>query len=372
MPEMTNKYRVGLIGRTGKGDYGHGVDTVWKEIDRAELVAVADENEKGRMLAQERTGAKATYSDYRKMLESEKLDILAIGPRWIDQHHEMLIAAADHGCHVYMEKPFCRNLTEADQIVQAFEMRHLKLAIAHQSRWAPTLAVARREIQNGLIGQVLEIRARGKEDPRRGGGEDLWVLGSHALDLMRAFAGDPASCRSTVSVNGRPAVKANVIDGNEGIGPLTGDSITASYRLPGHVSGYFASRRGTGGAPSRFGLQIFGSAGILEYLTGFPGECHVLQDPSWSPARSGKNWVRITSQGVGKPEVITNSGLEAGNVVAVNDLLDCIEHPEKQPRCSMYDGRWTVEMIAGIFESHRLGSETSLPLQNRTNPLTLL
>ncbi|MFN8706214.1 MAG: Gfo/Idh/MocA family oxidoreductase, partial [Planctomyces sp.] len=92
---MTNKYRVGLIGRTGKGDYGHGVDTVWKEIDRAELVAVADENEKGRMLAQERTGAKATYSDYRKMLESEKLDILAIGPRWIDQHHEMLIAAAD-------------------------------------------------------------------------------------------------------------------------------------------------------------------------------------------------------------------------------------------------------------------------------------
>jgi len=42
------KYRVAVIGRTGKGNYGHGLDVVWKDIDRTEIVAVADEDAKGR------------------------------------------------------------------------------------------------------------------------------------------------------------------------------------------------------------------------------------------------------------------------------------------------------------------------------------
>ena len=369
---MAQKYKVGVIGRTGKGEYGHGVDTVWKEIDRAVVVAVADEDASGREAAKARTGAKTAYASYREMLKTERPDIVAVGPRWIDQHCEMLLAAAEYGCHVYMEKPFCRDLTEADQIVQTFEMRHLKLAIAHQSRWTPTLDVALKEIQNGIIGRVLEIRTRGKEDPKRGGGEDLWVLGSHVLDLMRAFGGDPVSCRATVNVNGRSVVRSDVIDGNEGIGPLAGDSIRAAWALPHEVTGYFSSYRGTGGTPSRFGLQIYGSEGILEFLTGHPGECRVLQDPSWSPGRSGKNWVQISSNGVGKPETLPSTGLHGGNLLAVNDLLDCIEQGDRQPRCSMYDGRWTIEMIASVFESHRQQAEVTLPLKNRANPLSLL
>ncbi|MEC9352083.1 MAG: hypothetical protein VYD81_02105 [Planctomycetota bacterium] len=41
------KYRVAIIGRTGKGNYGHGLDTVWKEIKQAEIVAIADESPAG-------------------------------------------------------------------------------------------------------------------------------------------------------------------------------------------------------------------------------------------------------------------------------------------------------------------------------------
>ena len=48
--------------------------------------------------------------------------------------------------------------------------------------------MARDLIEAGRIGQVLEIRARVKED-QRGGGEDLWVLGSHVLDLMADICG---------------------------------------------------------------------------------------------------------------------------------------------------------------------------------------
>ena len=39
-------------------------------------------------------------------------------------------------------------------------------------------------MQSGRLGDVLEVRARGKEDSR-GGGEDLMVLGTHLFDLMR-------------------------------------------------------------------------------------------------------------------------------------------------------------------------------------------
>ena len=42
MPKKT--YRVAVIGRTGKGNYGHGLDRVWTEIPNAQVVAVADEN----------------------------------------------------------------------------------------------------------------------------------------------------------------------------------------------------------------------------------------------------------------------------------------------------------------------------------------
>ncbi|MBM4050479.1 MAG: gfo/Idh/MocA family oxidoreductase, partial [Planctomycetes bacterium] len=43
---MTPKYRTAVIGRTGRGNYGHGLDVVWKDVENAEIVAVADEDAK--------------------------------------------------------------------------------------------------------------------------------------------------------------------------------------------------------------------------------------------------------------------------------------------------------------------------------------
>jgi predicted dehydrogenase len=366
---MAKTYRVGIIGRTGKGNYGHGLDTVWKDVPNVEVVAVADDSDAGRAAALKRTGAKKSYADYRKMLEVEKPDIVAVAQRWLDQHHEMTLACAAQGCHVYMEKPFCRTLAEADEIVKAFEMRHLKLAVAHGNRFTPQLKIAKDLIAKGEIGDVLEIRARGKEDARRGGGEDLWVLGTHMLDLMRAFAGDVASCYSTVTSKGHPVVKADVSEGNEGIGPLAGDAIDVTYAFKNGLTGFFASHRGMGGSPSRFGLKVFGSKGVIEFQSGYLRTAYLLKDPSWSPGRSKAKWVPISSNGVGKPE--TRSALHRANKVAVLDLIESIEN-DRQPKSSMYDARAATEMIVGVFESHRAGGPVTFPLENRKNPLTML
>ena len=63
---------MAVIGRTGKGNYGHGLDVVWKEFSNVEIVAVADENEAGGRAAAERLGTRAVYLDHVKMLREER------------------------------------------------------------------------------------------------------------------------------------------------------------------------------------------------------------------------------------------------------------------------------------------------------------
>ncbi len=367
---MRRQYRVGIIGHTGRGNYGHGLDRVWLDVPQCQVVAVADPNKDGLARTVRLTGAQRGYADYRQMLEQEQLDLVAIAPRWIDQHCEMVLAAAEHGCHIYLEKPLCRTLEEADRMIDACQRHHVKVAVAHQTRYSPKLPVIRQLLRSGALGQVLEFRGRGKED-HRGGGEDLWVLGTHVFDLMLALGARPQWCMAQVLQQGRPVTRADVRSGNEGIGPLAGDNIAAMYALADGNTAYFASRRRARGNPSRFGLTIYGTAGVLEIHTGYLPPVKFLPDSSWTPGRSGKRWLDVSSQGVGKPEPLSDGGLHAGNVLAVKDLIRAIE-TDTQPQSSIYDARAATEMIVAVFESHRLGQPATFPLQNRQNPLTML
>jgi predicted dehydrogenase len=368
---VAKKYRVGIIGHTGRGDYGHATDAAFRKVEAVEVVAVADPNEAGRAAAQKRTGAPTGYADYREMLAKEKPDIVGICPRWIDQHHDMLLAAAEAGCHVYMEKPFCRTPKECDAVLRALDMGHRKLGIAHISQYSPVLATVLKVIADGAIGDVLEIRGRGKED-QRGGAEDLWVLGSHVFGLMRSFAGGNAtSCYATVTEGGQPVGKGHVREGREGIGLLAGDHVQATYAFPKAVTGYFASRKGMAGKPTRFAVQVFGSKGIVEIESGYLVKADLLRDSSWSPGRSGAKWEAITSAGIGKPEPRTDGGYVGGHVAAITDLIAAIE-TDRDTMCSARDCAAIVEMIAAVFESHRVGRAVEMPLKTRVNPLSLL
>lgn len=363
---MPKKYRIAVIGHTGRGNYGHGIDTVWLELEQCEIVGVSDPDDQGREQAVKRLAAPRGFSDYSQMLDELKPDIVAIGPRWLDQHRDMVLAAAQRGCHIYMEKPMCRSLEEADAMVAACEQHNVKLAIAHQTRYSPKLHVIRGMIADGMLGDLLELRGRGKEDAR-GGGEDLWVLGSHIMNLIQHFGGEPQWCFAQVLENGRPAEKQDVREGNEGIGPLVGDTVQAMWGLEDGVTAHFGSRRNTAGG--RFGLKIYGSRGVIDITTGHLPPAFYLDDPSWSPGRSRANWVPISSQGPGKDEVLPDLGLHGGNLLACRDLLAAIEE-DRQPECNMYEARATVEMISSVFESHRRGQRVKMPLETRANPLT--
>jgi predicted dehydrogenase len=370
---QSKKYRVAVIGRTGRGNYGHGLDEVWKQVEQASIVAVADEDAEGRAKTAKELGVEKTYADYHEMLEKERPQIVSVAPRWIDCHRDMALACAEVGAHVFLEKPMSRTLREADEMIAAFEKKNLKLAIAHQRRYSPTMQRIQEIIADGKLGDLLELRGRGKED-KRGAAFDLMCLGTHTMDLMRLIAGDPKWCFAEVRAKGKPVTKDDVHDGREGYGPVGGDEINAMYRFGGLAMGYFSSHRARHGAGDRWGIRLLGSKGIITIGQGGdrPRSSWFVDDPTWQPGRSKAKWQQITSAGVGKPETIEDvEGIPRGNRLIALDLIRAIE-TDTQPKGSMYDGRAALEMIMAVYESHRLKGPVTLPLKNRDHPLTLI
>ena len=113
-------YRAAIIGHTGNGNYGHGLDVVYRDISNVEVVAVADADEEGLGDAGTRTGASNLYTDYREMLEKESVDLVNVCPRVVTHHARMVIAAAEAGVRgLFCEKPLAGCLADADRMIAA-------------------------------------------------------------------------------------------------------------------------------------------------------------------------------------------------------------------------------------------------------------
>lgn len=360
------KVRVAVIGHTGRGNFGHGLDTVWLNLPETEIVAVADADDAGLAGAKKKLKVAAGFADYRKMLAETKPDIVAVCPRFADEHAEMTIAAIEAGAKgVYVEKPFARTPTEADKILAACEKHGAKIAIAHRNRYHPTLAEIDKLIADGKIGNVLEIRGRGKGD-RRGGAEDLWVLGSHTLNLVHYFGGKPLSCSAILKKDRKPVTKADVIEGAEGLGKLAGNEVHARYQLEGGLTAYFDSIADDGTKSAGFGLQIIGSEGIINIQCDRDPLAHLSPGNPFQPAGEPRPWIPIASA---DPETVANVH---NHVVPARDLIAAIRE-DREPLCSAREGAMTVEMICAVFESHRQGAKAvAIPLEQRENALGLL
>lgn len=153
----------------GRGDYGHGLDRVYLEMDEVDLVAVADDNPAGLQEAGKRLGVSNLYRDYREMLARERFDIVSVCPRWVGPHHEMVQAVAEAGACVFLEKPMARTLAEADAMIAACERAGVTMGVAHQGRMHAAVHYVKRLLEGGAIGAILSAQMRGKEDTRGGG-----------------------------------------------------------------------------------------------------------------------------------------------------------------------------------------------------------
>jgi predicted dehydrogenase len=194
------------------------------------------------------------------------------------------------------------------------------------------------------------------------------VLGTHILDLMRLFAGDARWCFARIWQDGKKALPGDVRQGGEGMGPIQGDRIAATYGFDNGVTGTFGTFKAKDGVSKRFGLHIFGSKGVFYLPTGSLPAAYWLDEPGWANGGSKVAWQPITSAGVGQPEPYKDGSADFGNRLIAADLIESIEK-DRQPLGSIYDGRASLEMILAVYESHKLDRPVDLPLKNRRHPL---
>ncbi len=133
------------------------------------------------------------YTDYRKMLAKEKLDVVHVcTPN--SSHAEITVAALEAGCHVMCEKPMAKTADGARQMLAAARRTGKKLSVGYQSRYRADAQYLKAMCDNGELGDIYYARAlaiRRRAVPTWGvfldaeaqGGGPLIDIGTHALDL---------------------------------------------------------------------------------------------------------------------------------------------------------------------------------------------
>jgi predicted dehydrogenase len=103
-------------------------------------------------------------TDWRVVVADSNIDIIDIcTPN--DSHAEIAIAAAQHGKAILCEKPLALNVEEARQMAAAVKKAGVVNMVCHNYRRIPAIALARRMIDDGAIGdRVYHYRARYAQD----------------------------------------------------------------------------------------------------------------------------------------------------------------------------------------------------------------
>ncbi len=367
---MKSKLRVGIIGSTKRGGYGHGMDTAFKDAELFEVVAVADDDPDGLAATGKRLGITRLYADYREMLAKEKLDIVGIGPRWLTDRVAMVTAAAKAGCHIFLEKPLAATLRDADAMLAACGRAKVKCCLAHQLRALPPVRAAFADVHAGKFGKVLRMTGRPTDDAR-GGGEELIVHGTHFFDLMISLAGPPRWVSAHLATGDRDATLADRHEGREPIGPIAGDSAEVMIGFDHGVRGFWHSTANLNKSGVIYGLTIECERATVCVRT--RSDVFVYPGPATEPENDKRVWEKVWVEdwhftAEHKPAPL-NDYILRGNHTLARELAAAIEH-DTEPTASLRDAVLVTEIIQGAYASHFAGGKRlAIPLADRRHPL---
>ena len=142
-------------------------------------------------------------------------------------------------------------------------------------------------------------------------------------------------------------------------GLIAGDTIAGAFGFAGGLTGYFASKRSAEKSGKRYGLDLYGSLGIISIRAGLDPTVQICLSPQWNSAP----WTPLELPG--NPPRRSN---DAANGALVADLLQAIEL-DRPPKSSGVDARWTLEMVHALYRSQRSGRREPLPAESREHPL---
>ncbi|MBS1824114.1 MAG: Gfo/Idh/MocA family oxidoreductase [Acidobacteria bacterium] len=147
-----SKLNLGIIGLAGMG----GVDAKTFHGLGENIAALCDVDS----TVLDRRAAEypdaTRYSDFRKMIEKEKLDGVIVATP--DHNHAYIsVYAMKHGLHVYCQKPLCKSVHEARVMARVAAETKAITQMGTQTSAEPRVLRTVEYIQSGAIGDVKEI-----------------------------------------------------------------------------------------------------------------------------------------------------------------------------------------------------------------------
>ncbi len=207
-----------------------------------------------------------TYTDYRRMLDSEKPDVVAVcnsdGAR-----AEAILEATGRKIHVIAEKPLAINRRDFERVKKGVHDAGVKIGMLLPMRYDPEYRALKRIVDSGEIGEVIQMSSQksyqlgNREDwykhQETYGSTILWI-GIHMIDLMTFTSGrkftDAASFMGRVGFPGMGDMETTTVTAfrldNGGAATLHMD-----YCMPATAPSHGDDR-----------LRLAGTKGIAEYM----------------------------------------------------------------------------------------------------------
>jgi predicted dehydrogenase len=319
------KLNIGVI---GLGAIGQQHMQALKEVERANLLGVADINKEVAEKASEKFGAKS-FTDYKEMLAMPGLDAVIVAtPDEI--HTEPCLDAAEAGKHILVEKPIATTIEDANAIIEATEKAKVKLMVGFSLRFNLHYMKVKKMVADGQFGDLISIFSRRlnlvtQADRINGRCGVLHFLGIHEFDVLRWIIGsEPVSIYTEESTS----VPKKFPQDNESFSIIR---FSNGVRACVHI-GWNLPLQHLGGRDFKF--DIMGTEGAL-YL---------------DQMRQG---IEVYSETLSKyPSV--NSGL----FIEDRAFVDCVLDDTPSPSTGA-DGLAALKMVMGAIES----IETGLPVK---------
>ncbi len=238
--------------------------------------------------AARRFGYESHTADWRRVVEDRSIDIVDIAtPN--NTHPEIAIAALEAGKHVICEKPLARSSEEARTMYEAARKAGVVHMVAFNYRRTPAVALARKFIDEGAIGDILNFRGTYLQDwsadPNSplswrfqkdvAGSGALGDIGSHVLDLARYLAGEVVAVSAMLStyIPYRP-IQSGTADQLAAAEKLVGvptapvdvdDEVVTLLRFANGAVGSMEATRNAYGRNNFLTFEIHGTTGSIHF-----------------------------------------------------------------------------------------------------------
>ena len=210
---MQKKIRICLIG-CGRAGMIHARNYMGG-ISDAVLSALCDPSEETLKAASRETGVTKLYTQWKDVMNDPEIDaVIVVTPTQF--HHDIVIAAAAAGKHVFCEKPMASTGTECDEMIEACRAGRVKLQLGFMRRFDKSFQRGKEMLQAGAAGDVTMIRSNtyGPSEPKewmydvRKNYGPIGEVNSHDFDTLRWYAGSEVKMIHALGHNFRSPEKA--------------------------------------------------------------------------------------------------------------------------------------------------------------------